>query len=140
MSYTATATITINAPATKVWDALTIPELVKQYMFDTTVQTDWQPGSPITYSGVWEGKPYQDKGVVKEIESGKRLVTTYYSAFSGLEDKPENYSTITEELTEEDDRTTLILTQDNNPTQEAADHATQNWNMVLQGLKELLER
>ena len=52
----ATATTTINAPASKVWDALTKPEQIKQYMFGTEVTTDWKVGSPITYKGEWKGK------------------------------------------------------------------------------------
>ena len=56
----AIATITINASTSKVWDALTKPELIKQYLFGTEVATDWQVGSPIRYRGVWEGKTYED--------------------------------------------------------------------------------
>jgi uncharacterized protein YndB with AHSA1/START domain len=33
--FTAKAAITINAPASKVWDALTMPHLIKQYLFGT---------------------------------------------------------------------------------------------------------
>ena len=50
-TYVAKAAITINAPASKVWDALTNPDLIKQYLFGTEVTTDWQVGSPITYRG-----------------------------------------------------------------------------------------
>jgi uncharacterized protein YndB with AHSA1/START domain len=60
----AQVTITINAPGSKVWEALTKPDLIKQYLFGTTVTTDWQVGSPIIYEGQWQGKSYQDKGIV----------------------------------------------------------------------------
>ena len=63
-TYVAKAAITINAPASKVWDALTKPDLIKQYLFGTEVTTDWQAGSPITYRGTWEGKTYEDKGKI----------------------------------------------------------------------------
>jgi hypothetical protein len=36
-------------------------------------------------------------------------------------------------------RTRLTITQDNNDTQEEADHSKQNWAMVLEGMKKLLE-
>ena len=49
----AKATITINAPGSKVWEALTNPDLIKQYLFGTKVITDWQVGSPIIYEGQW---------------------------------------------------------------------------------------
>jgi len=137
--YTAKATIIINAPTTKVWAALTQPELIQQYLFGTQVTTDWQVGSPITYTGVWEGKPYEDKGKVVQIEPGKLLVSTFWSSLAGLPDTPENYKTVRYELSNAGGGTRLTVTQDNNDTQEEADHSAQNWTMVLDGMKKLLE-
>jgi len=141
MSNTATAkaTTVINAPASKVWEALTQPEQIKQYLFGTQVTTDWHVGSPITYKGEWKGKPYEDKGKVLEIEPRKRLVSTFWSALAGLPDTPENYKTVRYELAPEGDRTKLTITQDNNATQEEATEAEKNWRMVLDGIKKLLE-
>lgn len=135
----ARATATIDAPASKVWDALTKPELIKQYLFGTEVTSDWRVGSPITYRGEWQGKPYEDKGKVLEIEPGKRLVSTFWSSLGGLPDAPENYNTVAYELAPAGDGTRLTVTQDNNPSQEAADHSAQNWRTVLDGIKQLLE-
>lgn len=58
---------------------------------------------------------------------------------SGKPDLPENYQTVHYELSPEGVGTRLTLTQDNNASQEEADHAEQNWNMVLEGMKKLLE-
>ena len=138
-NYIAKVTITINAPAARVWDALTQPQLIKQYLFGTEVTTDWQVGSPITYRGTWQGQAYEDKGRVIQVEPGKLLVSTYWSAFSGLPDVPENYQTVRYELAAEGSGTRLTVIQDNNATQEAASHSEQNWRMVLDGLKKLLE-
>jgi len=135
----AKATTTINAPASKVWDALTKPEQIKQYLFGTEVTTDWQVGSPITYKGEWKGKAYEDKGRVLEIEPRKRLVSTFWSALAGLPDTPENYKTVGYELSPVGDGTRLTITQDNNATQEEAAEAEKNWHMVLDGIKKLLE-
>src|SRR5512139_2491248 len=121
--YVAQATVTINAPMSRVWDALTKPELIKQYLFGTQVTTDWRVGSPITYEGVWEGKAYKDKGKVLQVEPGKLLVSTFWSALSGLPDIPENYQTVRYELAAEDGGTRLTILQDNNPTQEDANHS-----------------
>ena len=137
--FTAKVVISIKAPALKVWDALTKPELIKQYLFGTQVTTDWQVGSPITYEGVWEGKPYKDKGTILQVEQGRLLVSTFWSALAGLPDVPENYQTISYELSAEGSGTKLTLTQDNNNTQEDANHSEQNWKMVLEGMKKLLE-
>jgi hypothetical protein len=42
-------------------------------------------------------------------------------------------------LSSEDGGTRLSLTQDNNATQEEAEHSEQNWKIVLEGIKKLLE-
>ena len=108
-------------------------------MFGTEVTTDWQVGSPITYKGQWEGKTYEDKGKILQIEPGKLLVSTFWSSLSGLPDVPENYNTVRYELSTEGNATRLTITQDNNATQEEANHSAQNWNTVLDGMKKLLE-
>ncbi len=138
-TFTAKTTRPFNAPASKVWEALTKPNLIKQYLFGTEVTTDWRVGSPITYTGTWEGKAYEDKGRVLQIEPGKLLVSTFWSSLSGLPDTPENYKTVRYELSTEGDGTRLTITQDNNDTQEEANHSEQNWKMVLDGMKKLLE-
>ncbi len=56
----AEASITINAPRTTVWEALVDPAAIKEYMFGTTVITDWRAGSPIRWRGEWKGKHYED--------------------------------------------------------------------------------
>jgi uncharacterized protein YndB with AHSA1/START domain len=103
------------------------------------VTTDWQVGSPITYKGIWQGKTYEDKGRVLQIEPGKLIVSTFWSSLAGLPDIPENYKTVRYELSSEGSGTRLTITQDNNDTQEEADHSGQNWKMVLDGIKKLVE-
>jgi uncharacterized protein YndB with AHSA1/START domain len=139
MDFVAKASINIQAPASKVWEALTQPELIKQYLFGTQVVTDWQVGSPIIYKGVWQGKPYEDKGKVLQAEPGKLLVSTFWSSLSGKPDLPENYKTVRYELSPAGDGTMLTIIQDNNASQEEASHSEQNWKMVLEGIKKLLE-
>ena len=78
----AKAETTINASADKVWNALTDPELIKKYMFGTTVISDWKEGSKIIWKGEWEGKTYEDKGKILRFEPKKNL---QYSHFSPLQ-------------------------------------------------------
>lgn len=132
--------IVVNAPASRVWQALIRPELVKRYLFGTEMTADWRVGGAVTYRGQWEGKAYQDKGSVLVYEPEKRLRTTYFSSMSGLEDKPESYSTVTYELSEAGGWTTLTVTQDNNPSPESAEHSAQNWELVLANLKNVVEK
>jgi uncharacterized protein YndB with AHSA1/START domain len=138
-AFTISESININAPAVRVWEALTDPAKVKQYLFDTEMSADWRVGGSIRYRGVWEGKPYEDKGTILAIEPEKLLKTTYYSQASGLEDKPENYNNVIYELERADGKTRLTVVQDNIPSKESADHSSKNWRMVLEKLKGVVE-
>jgi len=135
----ATAEADINASTADVWAALTKPDLVKQYMFDTDVVTDWQPGSPIVWKGEWEGKSYEDKGQVIAVDPESRLEVTHFSPLTGQDDVPENYHTLLYELTENEGRTHVTLSQDNNSSAEEAEQAKGNWATVLDGLKKVAE-
>ncbi len=140
MTYDAVVTIEIEAPAEKVWEALVTPELVKEYLHGTTMETDWKVGNPITWSGEWKGQPYQDKGEVLAYEPPRMLRTTHWSPMSGTADTPENHHVVTHQLEETGGRTALTVTQSNNQTQEDADSmAEQGWKPILNGLKELVE-
>jgi uncharacterized protein YndB with AHSA1/START domain len=138
-NFTAKSSIVVNAPASKVWEALTNPEMVKQWLFGTDMEADWRVGGKIFYRGQWEGKQYEDKGEILDLEPEKKLVSTYFSGMSGKEDKPENYSKVTYELTPEGEGTQLTITQENNPSEESAKHSEGNWNQVLVKLKEIAE-
>lgn len=131
--------IDINAPAAEVWDALTNPVVIKQYFFGTDLKTDWKQGSPIVWSGEWEGKTYQDKGKVLEVDPGKYVKYSYWSSMSGTEDKPENYQNVSYTLTERNGITTLELGQDNIKDEASKQHSEQNWQAVFGKMKELVE-
>ncbi len=136
---TANASISLDATPSTVWEALTNPKLIKQYMFGTEVTSDWKQGNPITWKGEYEGKSYKDKGVIKKIEANKIVQHTYLSGMTGKEDKPENYATVTYKLSKANDKTMLSLSQDNNENEKAQDGSTKNWNNVLEKLKDVVE-
>ena len=136
----ARASLTVDAPRAKVWDALVSPKAIKQYMFGATVVSDWREGSPIVWKGEWQGKPYEDKGRILEVEPGRILRYSHFSPLSGLPDESKNYHTVTIELSGEGDKTSVALAQDNNPTDEARVHSEKNWRMMLAALKKFLER
>ena len=135
----AKAEITIHAPASKVWNALTNPVVVKQLMFGADVITDWKEGSSIIYKGIWQGKPFEDKGKVVTFLPEKLLVTTHWSPLSGTPDIPENYHTLSYELTETSSQTHVVLTQDNNASEEEKQHSEGNWSMMLGNLKRIVD-
>jgi uncharacterized protein YndB with AHSA1/START domain len=135
----ATAETDISASPARVWDALVDPDQIKQYMFGSEVETDWQPGSAIVWKGEYEGKAYQDKGQILAIEPQHKLVVTHFSPMSGQPDVPANYHTLTYVLDGDKGGTHLSLSQDNNGSQEEAEHSKANWQMMLTGIKKLVE-
>jgi uncharacterized protein YndB with AHSA1/START domain len=136
----AKAEIEIDAPKNRVWDALVTPARIKEYMFGTNVATDWKEGSPITWEGEWEGQRYEDKGVIRKVQPDRLLEYTHFSPLAGRPDKPENYHTVTVELSGHNGYTHVALSQDNNPTEEACAHSAENWKMMLTRMKKLLEK
>ena len=135
----ATAETEIDAAPSRVWRALTDPDLIEQYMFGARVITDWKPGSSIVWKGEYEGKAYEDKGEVLEVVPERRLKVTHFSPLGGKDDVPENYHTLTYELEGSNGTTHVSLSQDNNPTHEAAEHSRANWESMLSGLKATVE-
>jgi uncharacterized protein YndB with AHSA1/START domain len=136
----ARASISIDAPGEKVWDALVNPAAIKQYMFGTDAVSDWHAGSPIVWKGEWQGKPYEDKGVILLFEPGRTLQYSHFSPLSGLSDIPENYHTVTIELWSSGNQTSVLLHQDHNATDEERLHSEANWGMMLEALKKYVEQ
>ena len=130
--YLAVAEIDIDAPTARVWDVLTSPDQLKQLWFGAEVDTDWQVGSPITWSGEWEGKPYQDKGKILAVEPGRLLSFTHFSPLTGQPDVPENYHTLTP-------NTHLKLEQDNNASEDEANHSQAMWEQLVAKVKAAAE-
>jgi uncharacterized protein YndB with AHSA1/START domain len=135
----AEASISVDASPAKVWEALTTPGLIKKYLMGTNVSTDWREGSAIEYTGEYEGQTYRDKGVIIKMEPEKLFQSTYFSSMSGKTDKPENYKLVTYKITEEENKTVVTVSQDNNETEKEKEHSTENWKMVLKKLKEVVE-
>src|SRR4030088_386316 len=106
-SLTVTSTITINAPAAKVWDALTNPEMTRKYMFGCEALSDWKPGSPLIWKGNFNGvEMVAVKGKIVRIEPGQFLAyTTIDPNNSAVSDLPENYLTVTYDLSDQNGHT-----------------------------------
>jgi len=139
-TFIAKAQIIIGVPVANVWDALVNPEMIKQYMFGTNAVSDWKEGSPIVWRGEWEGKPYEDKGVILKLKPERLLQYSHFSPLAGQSDVAEHYHTVTIELSPKGTGTMLMLSQDNNSTEEEREHSEKNWGMMLTGLKKFLEK
>ncbi len=136
---TATVQIEIHAQPAAVWDALVNPDKIAQWLFGTKTTCDWKKGSPIAYTGEWQGKEYIDKGTILEIEPHKLLAMDYWSSFSGQPDTPENYQKITYRLETIAQGTRLSVVQENHRSEETRAHSESNWQQALALLKKVAE-
>jgi uncharacterized protein YndB with AHSA1/START domain len=139
MPFSSSSFVVVSASRDRVWDALTKPDIVKQYFFGTNLVTDWKVGSPLYFRGEWEGKAYEDRGTVLSFQEGTSLSFDYWSGFSGLEDRQELRQIIRYDVEETDGRVKVSVHQSNVDTQARADHSAKNWSGVLEGLKKLVE-
>jgi uncharacterized protein YndB with AHSA1/START domain len=131
--------VLIAADPATVWKAMTRKQ---SGMFPgTTVETDWQVGHPISFSGDWNGKPFQDFGEIRSFDEGRELS---FSHWSQTPQRPENYHVVRYELEPQGTRTKVTLSQSNLGPNADVDEATKaefrkNWTMMLEGLKKTAE-
>jgi uncharacterized protein YndB with AHSA1/START domain len=140
--------IEINAPASKVWNALVNPEETKKYMFGCETVSDWKPGCPLLWKGSYEGKEMVFvKGTIVDIQPGKFLAyTTIDPNNPSIADVPENYLTVTYSLAPEGGKTLLTVTQgdyntvaDGERRYKEAYNNGEGWNPILVEIKKLVE-
>ena len=136
----ATQSIEINTKAEKVWEVLTNPDKIKIYLFGTDTVTDWKIGSSIIFRGEYNGHQYQDKGNVLENTENKVLTYNYWSGFSGLEDKTENYSLVTYQIKDiAENKVKFTWTQKGFANKEGQCHTEQGLKLMLEQIKKLAE-
>ncbi|HLI17577.1 MAG TPA: SRPBCC family protein [Rhodanobacteraceae bacterium] len=134
------STVDILAPASEVWLALTTPDLVKRWQYGSDLLTTWQVGTPIVFRNEWNGRVFEQKGIVLEFVPESRLKYSLFFPRSDLKDLPENYFFMTYELTEGDKFTSLRVRQEDprpSPPNEASGGS--EGPDVLSYLKELVE-
>jgi uncharacterized protein YndB with AHSA1/START domain len=136
----ARASVTVAAPAADVWEALVTPRAIKAYMFGATVTSEWVVGSPIVWTGEWQGRGYEDRGIILQLVRERVLEYSHFSSLTGMANLPENYHIVTVHVSGDGAQTHVALYQDNNPTEQAREHAERNWNLMLAGLKHFVER
>ena len=133
--------IVVNADASKVWNALTNPEIIKEYLFGTETVTDWEVGSEIIFQGEYGGHKYRDHGMILENVLRERISYTYWTGFSGLEDEPENYSIVTYALKPVNNTVTeLSWTMKGYANEEGYNHSKKGMQAFLEQIKGIMER
>lgn len=78
-------------------------------------------------------------GTILDIKTDELLQYSYWSGFTGLEDKPENYSLVAYEIDTTNGKTLLTLTQTGFANEQAQQHSQTAWTNVLQQIKQMTE-
>jgi uncharacterized protein YndB with AHSA1/START domain len=137
---TSDSIVDIVAPASKVWRALTEPDLVKQWQYGSDLLTTWEPGTPIIFRNEWNGQVFEQKGIVLEFIPASRLKYSLFVPRQDLEDIPEHHFFMTYELTERGGLTSLLFRQeDPRPLPADASPGGDEGPDVLSDLKALVE-
>jgi uncharacterized protein YndB with AHSA1/START domain len=139
--------IAINASTEKVWDILTNPEQTKKYMFGCEALSDWKPGSPLIWKGSYEGKEMIFvKGEIVTIKPGMFLAYTTIDPNSNIDDTSENYLTVTYDLTHNNGKTVLNVTQgdyakvaEGERRYKESYNNGEGWNPILVEIKKIAE-
>lgn len=136
------ASTVIQAPASAVWEYLTDPGRMNQWMGEpemgVEVATEWEVGGPIRISG-FHHIAFENTGTVLRFEPGKILRYTHRSSLSHLPDTPENHSIITFRLSGKEGGTALEVTVENFPTETIHKHLAFYWRSTLPLLKRVVE-
>jgi uncharacterized protein YndB with AHSA1/START domain len=133
--------IIINASPEKVWETLTNPSLISQYLFNAQTITDWNVGSDVLFKISFEGEEFIDKGRVIENIPNTTLQYTYWSGFCGLEDKSENYSIVTYKIEEvENDKSKLLWSQKGFADEQSRTNSENSLSTILEQIKFISEK
>jgi len=136
--FIARADIEVDASPERVWETLT--RYASDVNFGAVVESDWKTGSSVVWRGEWEGKAFEDEGVVLEAIAPLRLVLTHSSGGSTVGAASGTVHRLSYELSGRGAGTHLEFWQDGNATPSAAGEAERNWRTHLAAVKERAER
>jgi len=141
-------TIEINAPVTKVWDALTQVKNTSQWAEEFSgggpkfhIESEWKPGSPVLWKS--EDGSTTAEGNVTAVEPLKLL---RYTVFDVRSEKPKvtEEDGITYELNEQNGKTTLKILQGDFSSMADGEKyhrlTAENWDRVLPKVKAIAEK
>lgn len=136
-------TVLINATPSVVWNYLTLPELMQQWIgppeMEIEVNTDWKIGSPMIIRG-FHHVGFENRGVVQAFDLHKQIRYTQLSTISRMPDLPENYTVVEFTLTLVQNETLLALKIWNFPTETIFRHLDFYWRGTLEIMKKLIEK
>ena len=133
------STILLKATKEKVWQALTKPELVKAWLFNSDMITTWEVGSRIIFKTVWEGGVFEQWGKILEVKPNEFIKYSLFAPRPDLQDEPGNYFITTYVLTGELEQTKLEFIQEDNRSGAIQEPPAGEENPILQLLKKIVE-
>ena len=132
--------INIEASMGRVYSALTSSEEIPNYFPLNAVKSAWQQGSEVLYTGEVNGVPFTDFGLIEKLETPTIYTYRYWSDNHGTERTPENHLTISYNLAECSEGTSLTVTQSNIKSVELFELMDkQVWDYLLRSLREYIE-
>ena len=131
--------ITIQAPAAKVWQVFVDPTVTRQMGGEYV--TTWEAGAPFGWQNL-DGQPLTH-GAILEIDPGCSFRHSLYHAEPAPgQTAPAVQSLITYTLREEQGRTILAATEEftEPPSAEDYEGAVEGWQAALQSVKAIAEQ
>ena len=122
--------VTIAATPEETWAALTDPDRVRNYYFDTAVRTTWEVGSPIDYVG--DDGEVAMTGVVTSYDPPRSFAHTFIATWS---ETPDDQGSLTWTVEPHDEGTVVTLVHAGGSGAETADGSQE----LVGGLKAYLE-
>ena len=120
----------IAATPEAAWAALTEPERVRQYYFDTAVRTTWEVGTVIDY--VDADGTVAMTGVVTSFDPPRSFAHTFVATWS---ETPDDQGTLTWSIEPEEGGVVVTLVHAGGSGEETADGSQE----LVEGLKQYLE-
>jgi uncharacterized protein YndB with AHSA1/START domain len=134
--------ILIHASPSEIWDYLTVPALMKEWMGDEEMEidliSDWKVGGSFVIKG-FHHVQFENRGTILQFDPGSVFRFEYLSSMSDLEDEARNYTTISFYLTPKKGGTELRIEASSFPTFEIYKHLEFYWNGTLKIIKRRIE-
>jgi uncharacterized protein YndB with AHSA1/START domain len=132
----------LRATPAEVWDALTNPEKTRKYFFHCKVFSDWEVGSTIRFVGrIFLIKKIEMTGTILEIIPQKLL--KYSLNNTHTKEGTSSFSVVTDSLSYEDGKTTLVITDDvgqGTGAEERFKKSQKGWTKIIKGLRDLINK
>ena len=126
----------IRTTPQKLWDALTRPELTRQFWFGTWQECAWKAGASWRLM-IPDGR-VADAGEVLEIDPPRRLVLAWRNEFTDM--REEGFSRMTYLLEPASEMVKLtVMHEIDRPKARFIEAVSGGWPIILASLKSLLE-